>query len=537
MPSTLLALSLLLGLSGCSGLFKGGKDGPSDHDPSQGDGGGDSGAVNDGGLSDGGGDAGASDGGTTDGGAGDGGAGDGGATDPLTTDDDHDGFSEADGDCNDADGGVSPGATETPYDRVDNDCDPSTPDDDLDGDGHGSTALGGDDCNDADPTAYPGATEDTGDSVDNDCDGAVDERFDVETVVDGCDCGNPSSVAVDSSDQVHVVWFNADDGSLQYALRDPSGWGAVETVVDVPWAVAGEYLDSVVDAADRLQVAYTFWAEGRSGNTEVDFSFRDPDGTWSDPYVVEDASVNGSTDLGAFVSIDVDDANLPSFAYYDYTNRQPRLADVLTSPWTLFGIDALYAHLDENYLYQLGLEDCDIGFWTSLQIDESGYDNVAYYDDCALAQEAQFTRLDWTFDALAWSETIASQGWYSSLGRDGSGALCVAWYDASSADLDFGCSTDGGFTWSSETVDSAGAVGEGAALAFDSKGDPWIAYYDATHGNLKVAHERSGSWETITVDEAGDVGLAPSIAIDGGDTVHMTWYDNSKGVLKYGWGR
>ncbi|MCK6507466.1 BNR repeat-containing protein [Myxococcota bacterium] len=546
-----LPLSLVLGLLACSGLFKGGGDEPDDNDPRPTDGGAPDGGAPDGGAddtgtpgTDGGGGDGGADGGGWDGGA-DGGGGDGGADggadgggdgggDPLLSDDDGDGWSEDEGDCDDADDAIGPGEAEIPYDGVDNDCDEATVDDDLDGDGVGSDEAGGEDCDDGDAEVGPDAEEDTTNEVDDDCDGDVDEPFEVETAVSGCDCGDPSSIAVDSEGQVHLVWFDADRGSVDHALHDGASWSTAETVVRYSWGVAGEYLDSVVDGADRLQIAYTLWDEARTGYTEVDFQFRDSDGEWSEAFIVDDHALSGSEQLGFYVSIDVDDENLPSFAYYDYDAREPRLADVLTSPWSLLGIDALYTNLDENYLYQLGLEDCDIGLWTSLQVDESGFDNVAYYDGCALAQEAQFTRLDWDLDALAYSETIAADGGYPSLALSTAGDRCAAWYDGATADLEFGCSTDGGLSWTEETVDDDGAVGQYAALAFDDKADPWIAYYDATHGDLKVAHRDGGAWEVWTVDEDGDVGRAPSIAVGPDGRVHLSWYDATKGELRYG---
>ena len=81
-------------------------------------------------------------------------------------------------------------------------------------------------------------------------------------------------------------------------------------------------------------------------------------------------------------------------------------------------------------------------------------------------------------------------------------------------------------------MDSTGAVGVEAALAFDASDNPWIAYYDESNGDLKVATAKSGTWTILTVDSVGDVGLAPSIVVSGG-YVYISYYDADKGVLKY----
>lgn len=45
---------------------------------------------------------------------------------------------------------------------------------DVDGDGHATTAAGGDDCDDTDPTSYPGNAEEWYNGLDNDCSGGSD---------------------------------------------------------------------------------------------------------------------------------------------------------------------------------------------------------------------------------------------------------------------------------------------------------------------------------------------------------------------------
>ena len=76
-----------------------------------------------------------------------------------------------------------------------------------------------------------------------------------------------------------------------------------------------------------------------------------------------------------------------------------------------------------------------------------------------------------------------------------------------------------------------------AALAFDASDNPWIAYYDESAGDLKVATYDAGGWTLLDVDTAGDVGRAPSIAVDATGLVHVSYYDVTNGALKYAVGR
>ena len=47
-----------------------------------------------------------------------------------------------------------------------------------------------------------------------------------------------------------------------------------------------------------------------------------------------------------------------------------------------------------------------------------------------------------------------------------------------------------------ETVDNAGNVGDYATLEFNSEGQPYIAYQNASLGQLKVATKENGNWRS-----------------------------------------
>ena len=75
-------------------------------------------------------------------------------------------------------------------------------------------------------------------------------------------------------------------------------------------------------------------------------------------------------------------------------------------------------------------------------------------------------------------------------------------------------------------------MGAYAQLAFNSADEPWIAYYDESNGNLKVAAMVASAWVVSTVDSTGDVGIAPSIAIGADDQVIVSYYDATNAALK-----
>ncbi len=429
--------------------------------------------------------------------------------DPATADDDldGDGFVRAD-DCDDRDADENPGEQETAYNGVDDDCDPATADDDLDGDGF----VRAEDCDDRNEDANPEGVEVTTDETDNDCDGDTDEPFEVATVDGSGDRGNPSAIGVDSLGDVHIVFRDADLGTLQYTMHNGAGWSAADEIVSDTGV--GEYLDLVVDHADELQIAYT-WTTG--GYTDLWFGWMDARGTWDTGYYVDGYSTNGSTSSGHYVSIAVDSDNLPSFAYFDADFLVPVLAD-----YTSFGY-AVYTDIDVYWVWTYAT-----GYFTSLVIDADDYDHVAWFDDNALGSEAQYS----DFNESTVNETIAADGWYTSLALKSDQTACVAYQDEPKADLVYACRDAASQTWSPNTIDSSGSVGAYAQLVFDSSDTPWIAYYDSSNGDLKVATEVGGTWTTWAVDETGNVGVSPSIAAAPDGTVYVSYYDATNGALK-----
>jgi len=92
-------------------------------------------------------------------------------------------------------------------------------------------------------------------------------------------------------------------------------------------------------------------------------------------------------------------------------------------------------------------------------------------------------------------------------------------------------------TFSLTTPDpSIGDVGKHSSIAIGTDGLPLISYYDATNGNLMVAHcddVNCTSATLSTLDSIGDVGLYTAIAI-GGDGLGMIAYRDATNLdLKY----
>jgi hypothetical protein len=470
--------------------------------------------------------------------------------DPMNLDEDEDGFTPNEGDCDDDEADINPDADEV-CDGLDNNCNDRVDEAmrfdtywvDADGDGYGDPdnevercaeedgyVFNSTDCDDTDAAVNPGAAEIIGDEIDNDCDSNLDERFDTATVsVDG-NVGSASTVQVDDAGQVHIVYYDALGGDLLYSKRTVEGrWSETETIASDD--NSGEFLDAIVDSTGVLHVSYT---EANEYTRGLLYTQRSASGYWS-PALVVDGFEPGEIDVGQYVSIALDSWNLPSFGFFDADFGVPIIADT-----TILGTAVLIS-ADNNYMSGL-FDDAHTGLYTSIAIDSSDNDHIAFYDPYANAgtsPEVQYSAFNTDLDDLVYSETIIeAAGGFISLAMRSDDVPCVAFQATVAMDLMYGCLVDG--NWALETVDASGSVGRYASLDFNAYDEAYIAYYDQSNSRLMLAREDKEDsetpWELIEVDNDGDVGQAASLHVDTRSVAHMSYYDASHQTLKYATG-
>jgi hypothetical protein len=145
----------------------------------------------------------------------------------------------------------------------------------------------------------------------------------------------------------------------------------------------------------------------------------------------------------------------------------------------------------------------------------------------------------WRSDTTWLTETAGSEGnvgSFNSLALDSSEAPHISYYDDTNDALKYAWKNDN--TWVSKTVDSVGqhelSSGAGAtSLELDQANMPYISYYDAANGDLKLARFDGSVWIIQTVDSEGVTGQYSSLALDPMGCPHISYYDATHGDLKY----
>ncbi len=126
-------------------------------------------------------------------------------------------------------------------------------------------------------------------------------------------------------------------------------------------------------------------------------------------------------------------------------------------------------------------------------------------------------------------DTAGDVGQFSSLKVDSSGNPGIAYYDVTNGDLKFAYYD--GSDWSISVVDSTNDVGRFASLSLDSNGYPHISYYDYTGNDLKYAFWDGSSWNVSTLVSTGDVGEYSSVVVDSNGHRYVSYYNVSLSEL------
>ncbi len=324
-------------------------------------------------------------------------------------------------------------------------------------------------------------------------------QFHKEAVDTAGDAGMYTSLDVASDGTPHIAYHDYTNGDLKYAYRSGDSW-VIETV-DTP-GVMGWYPSLVLDAGDSPHIAYQDYTNG-----DLKYAHRSG-GTW----IVETVDTPGA--VGEFASLVLDANGNPHISYYDATNGDLKYARKTGGIWIVETVDTAGG----------------VGQYTSIALDAYGNPHISYYDatngDLKYARKSGGT---WTVETVdAWG----SVGAYTSIALDGSNTPHISYYDASSYRLKYARKSGG--SWIIEIVDATGDVGSYSSIALNG-GNPHISYYKELiiDGDLKYAHKVGDSWIVETVDTAGNVGRYTSLALDANGNPHIAYYDLTNGDLKY----
>ena len=237
-------------------------------------------------------------------------------------------------------------------------------------------------------------------------------------------------------------------------------------------------------------------------------------GCGTTPAVVRTGYLNaniGPANTGQYSSIAIGADGLPLIAFYDQTNADLKVAKCAT-------IDCATSTI--STIDSVG----DVGRFPSLAIGSNGFGVISYYDLTNGALKlALCTNAACSSASLVPIDGTNNSGQFSSLVLD-AGKPRIAYYDATTRDLKYAkCNnvTCDAAQVTIESVTTIGNVGEWSALTLVNPAKAFIAYWDASTNEVKVAAcsgpFTSCSTSTISVIESLPAGqVAEGIAVTTG---------------------
>jgi hypothetical protein len=324
---------------------------------------------------------------------------------------------------------------------------------------------------------------------------AFADGWHTESVDTSGEVGKFTSIAVDTSFNPHISYYDDTNDDLRYAYYDGSSWDTGR--VDYYGSV-GEYTSIALDASDNPHISYY-----DSTNSDLKYAYYDGS-SWQ----LESVDTTGYVGYCTSIALDASDNPHVSYAasgdlkyaYYDGSAWQVEYAD------TAMGV----------------------GGYTSIGLDTSDDPHISYYD--STNDDLKYAYHDGSSWHIESVDTTGDVGRYTSIALDTSDDPHISYCDYTNEYLKYAYYD--GSSWQVEDVDT-GQVGFYSSIALDSLDNPHISYLEAMHGYLKYAYYDGSSWQIEVLDTEWGVGSHTSIAVDAFDNPHISYYNGGTEDLKY----
>jgi len=328
------------------------------------------------------------------------------------------------------------------------------------------------------------------------------------------------AVAVDSSDAIHVVWFDNTPGNYAvYYRRSTDGgatWSALKRLTWNSSNASGPAL--AVDSNDDLHLV---WQDATSGNDEIYYR-KSTDGglNWSAARRLTWTSGDSYTPVLA-----IDSANAIHVVWEDKT---PGNGEIYYKRSTDGG--ETWGSIKRLTWNSSRSEDPVIAATAGNVVHVAWYDNMLGLGEIYCKKSPDGGETWSSIKRLTWTNYSA----FPSMAADSETAIHLAWAveAVQGMEIHYRRSTDGGATWSAgETLIANPGGSSTPALAVDSAGNPHIVWMDSTPGDPEVYYKTSadggstwGANKRLTWSTGNS--YDPILAMDSAGFAHVVWRDD-----------
>jgi len=326
---------------------------------------------------------------------------------------------------------------------------------------------------------------------------------------------NGRCLAVDSADNVHIVWFDYRHGNpeIYYKKYDDAAWGPdVRLTFDGETA---EYPSVAVDPDDNVHVVWTEWT---GNNFEIYYKVYDGM-TWGSKVRLTTAG---------------DDSRMPAIAADNAGNLHVVWYDARGTSWDVFYKKYNGAWSPDTMISTSG--NANYSALPAIAVDDSFNVHVAWYDSRHGQDEIYYRKSSGT----SWEpEVRLSIGYEASWSPSIAVAderVYVAWHDYRDWDYEIYCRAFDGMTWEpQERVTYAAGVSGNACLATDDSGYVHIVWHDRRDGNYEVYYNKHNgtNWTgDLRLTTASGASQRPFIGCTSTGRLHVIWQDERDGTFE-----
>ncbi len=400
--------------------------------------------------------------------------------------------------------------------------------------------------------------------------------------------GKTTSIAVDHSDGIHIIYLDDDYDGLRYAYTSNplinNGNFAIE-LINKPAGYLDEYPSLAVNSSNVPQISFYRIAPGQpETSASLNFAYRTGVDSWTVSTLatgllraeVFESLRRSPQDIldilagvGLFNSLAIDSFDNVHIAYYNDDSDDLEYAGGGPGYWYFDIVDKIdhvggFASIrvdsqnrpQISYIRQSQLPGSQGGalkfairlgdFWktefvdligpvtdgsrtnTTIFVDRADNPHILYYD-FTTSDLKYVVRNKWDIQVVGLVGTLSEPS-NRNIALDSNGLPHIAF---GGSNLYHGYYD--GNTWQFELVDPSATAGAFASIAMDWDDNIHIAYYDTGTQDLKYAffNRRAGFWTIETVDSSGDVGKFTSLTLDSNAKPHIAYFDEDRDYLLY----